>query len=87
MTRPHTTNLASKSKTLFSVGSNFLYGETGDDWVGCSGNSNLVNGAQGNDYLAATGNANLFDGGAGNDMLVLAALTRATVSCSTPATA
>ena len=26
--------------TLFSVGGNFLYGEGGDDWLGCSGNNN-----------------------------------------------
>jgi Ca2+-binding RTX toxin-like protein len=56
--------------TLLSVGSNFVYGETGDDWLGCSGNNNVLNGAQGNDYLAATGNDNTLDGGAGNDTLV-----------------
>ena len=56
--------------TLFSVGGNVLYGETGDDWIGCSGNGNVLDGAQGNDYLAATGNNNILDGGAGNDILV-----------------
>ena len=56
--------------TLFSVGSNFLYGEFGGDWLGCSGNDNVLNGAQGNDYLAASGNNNTLDGGAGNDKLV-----------------
>ena len=61
--------------TLLSVGSNLLYGELGDDWVGCSGNNNFLNGAQGNDYLAATGNGNTLDGGAGNDALVAGAHT------------
>ena len=59
--------------TLLSIGSNILYGENGDDWVGCSGDNNWLFGNAGNDYSAASGNNNTLDGGTGNDTHVAGA--------------
>jgi Ca2+-binding RTX toxin-like protein len=50
-----------------------MFGESGNDWLGCSGNGNYMAAGAGNDYVAATGNTNLLDGGAGNDTLLAAA--------------
>ena len=49
-----------------------LHGETGNDWLGVSGNFNQLFGGAGNDWLGATGDNNTLDGGAGNDTLVAA---------------
>ena len=51
------------------MGANFLYGEAGGDWVGCSGDNNFLFGAAGADYIAASGKFNVLDGGADNDTL------------------
>ena len=47
----------------------FLYGEAGGDWVGCSGDDNFLFGGAGADYVAASGQYNVLDGGADNDTL------------------
>ena len=47
-----------------------LHGETGNDWLGVSGNFNTLFGGAGNDFLGATGNNNTLDGGTGNDTMV-----------------
>ena len=54
---------------MLSVGTNVLYGQTGGDWLGCSGNFNQMFGGAGADYIAASGQYNVLDGGAGNDIL------------------
>ncbi len=70
---PATRSLAGDDgDTLFSIGSNILYGEAGGDWLGCSGNSNQLFGGAGADYLAATGQYNVLDGGADADILFAA---------------
>jgi len=51
---------------------NVLHGETGNDWLGVSGNSSQLFGGAGNDWLGATGDNNTLDGGTGNDTLVAA---------------